>query len=691
MKPVPNGVEGEIYLSGVGLAKGYHGNEALTLDRFMMMPWENGQKMYRTGDLAVVKDGQMVFRSRSDKQIQLRGYRIELEEINQALSKHPEVRMAISSIRKIEGDSCLLVHYTSESELMQEMLRNFLQKRLPSYMIPNHFIFLDKVPLTANGKLDVKALPDPTFKKSKHFSAPIGETETKLTQLWREILQVEENLLGRDANFFEMGGHSMRAIQLMNRILQKFGVELVLREVFESPTISEQARLIESRNAVVIAPIPSIGKKSYYLTSPAQKRMFYLQLLDPKSTFNNVSIALNLHDNQDFKKIENTFFKLLEIHEGLRTTFKMTSDGLFQSLEKSDFFKLQVIQDDPGLSTTDLFETFIRPFDLEHGPLIRIGLLQRTGGETILFLDIHHIICDGLSLNILVHDFNILYFGQEPKTPKVRYVDFSYWISQKMKEENQSRSYWQAQMAGEIPRLNLPVTMERSVLQSRTADRQSLLIDDEVYRKVKGFAQNNEVTEFVFLLSIYYLLLHKLCSNTDIIIGIDATGRSHAQLNEVVGTFVNILPIRMHISEEQSYIEFLRSVRTRVLEAYQHQELQIDELIHLAGEKNTLHRNPIFDVHFSMANAFDSQDQLKNLRFTPLELRRHRDTDYEFKIEAYSRDESLWIDFVYNEELYDGELMQLFVAYYREILQAVLENMTISIGQLEFGNYPNLA
>ena len=446
-QPVPAGVPGELFIGGDGLARGYLSRPDLTAERFLPDPFSSapGARLYRTGDLARWRtDGVLEFLGRIDNQVKVRGYRIELAEVESALLAHPSVREAVALVREdVPGDKRLVAYvvtYHPEQTLDAGMLRSFLQQRLPEFMLPSAFVRLEALPLTSNAKVDRKALPAPdgALASTAEYIAPRGETEQRLATVWSEVLRVER--VGLHDNFFTLGGHSLLATQVVSRIRAVFDVELPLRSLFEAPTLEALARTIETstRSTPALPPLRPVSREQPLPLSFAQQRLWFLDQLVPDSALYNMPAPLRLEGTLDTAALERSLSELVRRHEVLRTTFPSESGQPLQviapaaplALERVDLSALPAAEKETEAHRL-LGEECRRPFSLARGPLLRALLLKLSDTEHVLLLNMHHIVSDGWSMSVLAREVAALYeaFSQGKPSPlpelPVQYADYA--------------------------------------------------------------------------------------------------------------------------------------------------------------------------------------------------------------------------------------------------------------------------
>ncbi|MEW7293171.1 hybrid non-ribosomal peptide synthetase/type I polyketide synthase [Aquimarina sp. 2304DJ70-9] len=683
---VPNGVEGELYLSGDGISRGYWNSADLTNEKFIVNPFTKGKKMYRTGDIVIqLDDGNLMYKGRIDDQVKIRGFRIELGEIETQIELYDQITEVYVVPKEIQGEQTLFAYYVANKELDSSKLQAHLAESLPEYMIPSNFIQLEEMPLTQNGKLDKKALPDTAIHNDY---IPASTTlEKNLIEVFAKVLKLDEESISVNKSFFELGGNSIRVILLISAIRKLNAVKLNLKDVFDNPSVQKLAQVIEKATVQKEIVIPSVEKKEYYPTSPAQERMYYQQSLDVEDLGWNISTALEISDESSAEKLEATFQKLIDRHECLRTSFVLLEDGVVQKVNEDVGFELQQLEEDLFTNVEDAFSSFVRSFDLSETSLFRCALLKRNQASDLLFIDVHHIVCDGISLDILIKDFTALYFEENLEPIATRYVDYASWQRNSNLKIEKQEGYWSNKLKGKLPRLELLTRKDRNEVGTFYVDVDRLDVTGSLYEGIKEKTKQAKVSNFMFLLSVYYILLSKISGKSDVIIGTDVLGRTHTSLKNLVGTFVNILPLRIDVNATMSYKQFLEEVKTSVLEAYDNQDFQFDQMVDIVDKEERVVRNPIVDVHFAVSDTVEGDEELETLKFNPILINNNtRTSPYEFKIEVSESNHQMHIDFIYCKELYDKEMIEVLKGYFSNILNTILEDDSVEIQDVMLEN-----
>jgi amino acid adenylation domain-containing protein len=706
----PTGVPGELCIGGHGLARGYLNNPGLTAEKFdhdkrKESPGERVYRsyksymshIYRTGDLAKWRwDGNIEFLGRIDQQVKIRGFRIELGEIESRLLKHPGIKEAVVIVKGEEkGDKYLCAYIAlngpgvlGETLSMPAELKSYLSGSLPDYMVPTYFVELEKIPLTPSGKIDRKALPAPKVKREAGYHAPRNSIEKKLAEIWSEILGIEKNIIGIDSNFFELGGHSLKATSLVSKIHKEINVKVTLAEIFKTPTIRGLSGYIKRAKKDRFASIKPAEKKDYYALSSAQKRLYILQQMDLNSTAYNMPQVIFLPEESDIEKLEETFIKLIKRHESFRTSFEMAGDQPVQRIHDTEEFETIESAAQSLQSPTVLINSFIRPFNLSQAPLLKVGVFKSPDEKNLLLVDMHHIISDGISHEILIKDFMALYRSETVEPLRIQYKDFSQWQNGEKEKKNikQQEAHWVKEFTGEIPILNLPTDFVRPPVQSFEGAAAGFEISADETGALKKLSSGAGMTLFMVLLGVYNVLLSKLGSPEDIVVGIPIAGRRHADLEKIIGMFVNTLALRNYPGGEKSFKEFLEEVKNHTLEAFENQEYQFEDLVDKLAVRRDTGRNPLFDVMFTLDTIDETFNEPPGISpgdaWSGHKDRRYeeaggynyetRTSKFDLTLRGVEIDKQLFFSFQYCTKLFKSETIEKFVCYFKRILSSVI-------------------
>ncbi|WP_270344357.1 condensation domain-containing protein, partial [Bacillus mobilis] len=566
--------------------------------------------------------------------------RIELGEIENRLLQHEVIQeVAVVARENQEKEKYICAYVVSRGVEISELdLKSYLKGKLPEYMVPSHIIILDKMPLTANGKLNRKA--------------------------------------------FELGGHSLKAMVLLSKIHKRLNKELPFQDLFNSPTIKELSKLMESIVENNFVSIERVKEQEYYEASSAQKRMYLLQQFDRENTTYNMPLIFELSGEIDKKRIEKTFRILVERHEALRTSFEIIEDKIVQRIDSPNKFEL--IEKNTSENIEAIVAKFVKPFVLEEGSLFRVELV-RIGEKTYLLLDMHHIISDGVSMEILTREFASLYNGVNVEPLTLQYKDFSAWQNDylKSKEMKKQEEYWINKFNDEVPIINLPYDYERSTMQGHEGDSINFEVSKSTLEKLRELAKETGTTMYMVLLSAFNILLSKYSGQEEIVVGTPIAGRIHADLENVMGMFVNTLAFRNEPKGEKDYLEFLEEVKGNCLKAYENQSYQFEELVEKLNLKRDTSRNPLFDVMFNMIDRVTSQEiQLDGLLLKAYD-KSTKISKFDLTLNALEEESVLQFSIEYRSKLFKKETIDKLGRHFIKLLEEIATNYKVEISEFE--------
>ncbi|MCX2829639.1 amino acid adenylation domain-containing protein [Bacillus pseudomycoides] len=683
-KLMPIGVPGELCISGDGLARGYLNRCELTNEKFVDNPFEHGKKMYRTGDLARwLPDGNIECLGRIDNQVKIRGFRIELGEIENKLLQHEKIKEVAVVVKEHHGKEKYICAYIVSGSVISELnLKDYLKESLPEYMIPSYFKQIEELPLTLNGKLDRRALPELNRDEYLNkYEAPRSKVEELLVKVWEDVLSVER--IGINDNFFELGGHSLKAALLMAKIHKELDVVIPLKVLFSNPTVNGLIGFIKNAQKSKFLRIEKSKEKEYYQASSAQKRMYMLQKFNGESTAYNMPIIMEVCGEVDVNRIEKAFLKLMNRHEIFKTSFKMNEYKIVQKFKSLNEFKLTFRKENKDVE--NVLRGFVKPFELEKAPLFRAELIE-TDGKTFLLMDMHHIISDGISMNIILKEFKALYNGEELATLRIQYKDFAKWQNELLESEviREKEEYWMNIFKGEIPVLNLPYDYERPAIKSYEGANLNFTVNEEITEGLRKLSRKTGSTIHMVLLSVFNILLSKYSGQEEIVVGVPVAGRQNVDLQNIVGMFVNTLAIKSNPSGEKEYIELLEETKENLLTAYENQDYQLEKLIDKLSIKRDTSRNPLFDVLFNVEDTIESQDIVLDKVMLKLYDFENLTSQFDLTLNVIKRTKTLELNFNYCTKLFNKETIVRMFKHFTKILKEIVKNSYIKLSDIHF-------
>jgi len=733
MKICGEQVVGDLYIRTPFRTLGYLNDPQLTHERFIQNPFSADPRdlLHRTGDLGVLlTDGNLDFIGRLDRQVKIRGIRIELEEVERVCGRNPAVNEAAVIKKVTPGNEELLCAYitTKEANFREADLRDYLKEVLPGYMVPGIILKIEKMPRNPNGKIDYHQLPDPLAAREKGYIPPGSPLEKKLKQLWEEILGIEK--IGIDSHFFELGGNSLNVMSLISKIHKEFDIRIPLGDIFNNPTIKQQAGIIKSAEGDKYTSLEPVEEKEYYALSPGQQRMYFLQRLDVESTSYNTPQAVMLKRDIPREKLHAIFTQVIRRHESLRTSFEMIEgeDKPVQKIHKAVPFEIEDLSlgshHTPGFGKPNtiksfdqtfskvwppagppeairqslvdaapgpgpyarIIKDFLRPFDLSRAPLFRVGLAKLENETHLLMVDLHHIITDGLSNLVLTRDLAVLMGGNRCSALKIQYKDYWEWQYRWYRGGkltiSQQEAYWLKEFAGEIPVLDLPLDFKRPPLQSFAGDYLHFALSKENSQSLGKLALKEEATLHMVLLALLGILFSKLSGQEDIVIGTGTAGRKFPDLQSIIGMFVNTLALRNYPRGQKTFDEFLREVKGRALEAYENQDYPFEVLVEKVHVNKDPARNPLFDVMFVLQNMEFPEGRIPHPELVPIDHER-KVAKFDLTLAAWQSAGQLFFQVGYCTRLFKEETMVRFTNYFKKIVNDVLTNPGLKLSDLE--------
>ncbi|WP_338927323.1 non-ribosomal peptide synthase/polyketide synthase (plasmid) [Mycetohabitans endofungorum] len=690
-QPVPLGAVGELYIGGAGVARGYLNRPELTAERFVPDPFSDdaNARLYKTGDVArYLPDGNLEFLGRNDHQIKIRGFRIEPGEIEACLTAHPQVRDAVV-LACGEGSAKRLVAYVQAEadDQLASTLRAQVAARLPEYMVPSAFVRLDAWPLTPNGKLDRRALPEPDADALAHqaYEAPQGELETTLAAIWAELLGVER--VGRHDSFFALGGHSLLAVRLMNRV-RMLGADVPLATLFATPTLAAFAAALDAhwqQGTDTLPEITPVSREGSLPLSFAQQRLWFLAQLDGVSESYHIPLALHVRGPLDQAAWQQALDALLARHEALRSTFVSVEGQPQVQLLPADtgmplhWHDLRGVPDaDAQLSRLSADEARA-PFDLAQGPLIHACGIQLADDEHVVLLTQHHIVSDGWSIGVMVRELSALYAASvgaqaNPLPPlTVQYLDYAAWQRQWLTGERlQAQSdYWRATLTDAPVLLALPTDRPRPAQQSFAGAQVPVQIDASTTQALKRLSAEHGTTLFMTVLAAWSAVLARLSGQHDVVIGTPSANRNHRQIEPLIGFFVNTLALRVDLSDEPNTSELLKRVRRTTLDTQAHQDLPFEQVVEIVQPPRRLNHTPLFQVMLAWQNNEPGEWRLPGLTVTPAELE-YDVVKFDLELNLSEAGDEIIGSLAYATALFERSTIERHVGYLQTMLRAMV-------------------
>ena len=682
----PIGVPGELWTGGDGVARGYLNNPKLTQEKFINFDLSN-DFIYKTGDLVKwLPDGNIEFLGRTDSQIKLRGYRIELSEINQTILKNNKIKDSATIVTTLNNEKTICSYIVSDEQIDINVLQDFLRQNLPIYMIPSYILQLDKLPINTNGKIDKEALPLPQEHSvlAREIVLPRNDIDEKLIDILKLLLKT--NTISITDSLVNIGIDSLSSIRLTAQIYNSYGINISVKDILSGITIEKLSDIISTTNKKILNVefITTTNAMDFYPTSSAQKRIYYSSKVAGDKIAYNIPGGLVLSEMPDIEKLEKCFNKLIEKHDTLRTYFEVIGGEVVQKIKEKINFKID-FDDEICNDKYSAFTNFVKPFDLSKTPLLRVKLFKLENEKALLLFDMHHLISDGASMQILINELCTLYKGETLSPLEITYKDYSVWEQNNLKENKlkESEKFWVNQFkTDDIPVLNLPTNNSRPTVQTFEGSNIHKEIDKELTLKVQTLAKELNITPYMLLLSCYYILLYKYTSSKDIIVGTPIVGRDNSQTNDIIGMFVNSLPLRKKLNSNETFLEFASSVKELCLNSFEHQTYPFDELVNKLNIKRDSSRNPLFDTMFIYQNEGNTKVNLGNIKSKHY-IPDSNTSKFDLSLEVVPENNKLNLRFEYATRLFNKDFIEYLSMHYINILKAVIENTSIKISDIE--------
>jgi amino acid adenylation domain-containing protein len=698
MELSPIGVPGQLCISGDGVARGYLNSENFTKSKFVENPFDRNANslMYQTGDLVkYLDDGNIEFIGRNDEQVKIRGYRVELKEIESLLEQSGLVKQAVVLAKEDVNNGKFLVAYVvANGAFDRDVVKSYLNGKLPEYSIPVVWMELDQFPLLLSGKIDRKALPDPstTTASADKFEAPRNEMEARLVEIWQELLEVEK--VGVRHNFFELGGHSLLAIQLVSTVRRQLQLEVSIGDVFDYPTVELLAEHFSSQRKEKSTSVIHVQPRSTRIPlSFNQERLWFIDRLEGSVQYHRPEV-LRLKGSLSVEALIFALRTIVERHESLRTVILEEGGEPYQFIVDKDEWQLNIVDGTEFKKDIAALKRFIeglieKPFDVSKDYMLRAHLIEINADEHLLVIVMHHIASDGSSLQIFLKELSQLYtsFVEDRRiqlTPlSIQYSDYAIWQRQQLLGDkmNEKLGYWKQKLAGIEP-LQLPTDYPRAVVQSAKGAIISFDIDKKLAAGLQQLSQKHGCTLYMTMLSAFNVLLFRYSNQDEICVGSAMGGRQQDEVKENIGFFVNTVALRAKVDPAMPFAKLLQEIRTTTIEAFEHQEVPLEKVVNAVVKDRDITRNPLFQVMFDLGTAHNiSNLKLGNLNITA-ETVEHQTTKFDLTFSIAESDVELKGYITYSTDLYDEKTIRRMAGHYVQLLTAILKDPNEKVGEL---------
>jgi len=682
-KILPRGLRGRLHIGGVPVGLGYVNDSERTGKTFVSNPYNKKQIIYDTGDLgAYGHDNNIEFHGRNDNQVKINGHRIELSEIDNCIVKHQNITRALSIVHKINNSPKICCYLIIKNKITDEEITGYLKAILPEYMVPTFFIRVDEFPVQPSGKINNALLPLPTINQHE-LTIPETVVQIKLARIWQKVLKIDYEQIYQESDFFESGGDSIKAVILNTYIRQQFNVKLHIGEIFDQSRFNELAGSIENKIVKVLTKIDKAYPRQYYNLTSTQTRLYFLNQLYPESSVYNISKVFLLKGIVDKDRIESVFDFLVQRHESFRTFFIDKEEKPVQVIDEDVTFKLD-FQKSTWKDVENVIREYIKPFDLAKSPLLRVGMIELSDDESMLIVDTHHIVTDGVSQDILVKEFISVYNGENLPVLPLNYKDYAEWQKGEDWADSISsqKEFWINEFSGKYIPLDLPTDFRRPGFMSYEGGSREFYISPGQFEDLKKLALQEKSTVFMILFSVFNIFLHKISHAETITVGTPVAGRNHPDIDNIIGLFVNTLPITTRIKKNEKFTDLLCEVKNKVVNCIENQNYPLDELIEDLKLSGNTGYNPLFDVVFVYQNYEHTEMKLPGLEVIPYPFSGNTSKfDLTFTVKETSG--GLLLQIEYSKDLYTPQSIGCFANIFKKLLSSVIEKPESSIFELE--------
>jgi amino acid adenylation domain-containing protein len=694
LEPVKTGESGEVHIAGSTLARGYLNRTEANVQKFIINPFNPQQRLFKTGDVARYSSNQnLEILGRIDFQVNIRGMRVELEEIEAVIKLHPSIREAVVSPKEDVSSGQRLVAYivVNNQDFNSGELRNFLASKLPDYMIPYTLMVMEKLPILPNGKLDRNSLPEIDISAIQNeFVAPQTPTQEIIAKIWSEVLGIAR--IGIHDNFLELGGHSLLASLVISRLREALSLEISIASLFAAPTIATFSEQIGTAVQNLLPTLEPVSRNIELPLSLTQQRFWFLDQMEGANPAYNIVRVLNLQGLLNFTALEGAIATIINRHETLRTSFGIADGKPIQVITDKLAFTLPIIdlqelaEDHKTAEAQRLItDEYLRPFALNESSLLRVTLMQLGAESHQLLVIMHHIISDAWSAGNFLQELSVIYSALTAGLPSplpqlsIQYADYAYWQRQWLENQPAQLDYWQQQLADIPAVIELPTDRSRTAIQTFRGDLQKFQFDSQLTHKLKNLSQKSGSSLFMTLLTAFVILLSRYSGQEDIVVGSPISNRNRVALEPLVGFFVNTLVLRTRLQENPTFEELLQQVRQMALDAYAHQDVPFDQLVETLQPQRHLSHSPLFQVMFVLQNSPSSKLELRDLQVTQIELQRATaGANFDLTLSMQEKDSELGTEligaFEYNANLFNADTIARMVESFHTLIEAVVAN-----------------
>lgn len=686
-KLLPINIPGELYIGGDGVSNGYLKRDDLNKEKFIKSPFIKNSKIYNTNDLAYfTKDGEIVHLGRTDFQVKIRGYRIELGEIENAIEKNGNINQAVVVKRELRnGQDGLIVYYTTNNtnaEHINELKENLIQE-LPQHMIPQYFVKIEKMPYTPNGKIDRKALPQPDIQESgRMIIKPRNVLDQEIINIIKKMLRIEK--ISLTDKLLDLGGDSLTAITLSTKILSKYNVQINIKDLISNYTIKDMSDYIKENKEEGFSriKIEKAPKQEVYPLSSAQRRIYYnSKMIGDENLVYNMPGGILVDEILDAEKVRSVFGKIIERHSTLRTTFVFKDKDVVQKIKEKLEFDVLVYQNTEN-EIQGIVKNFSKSFELDKDPLIRVELHYIDNKKTLLLVESHHIIMDGIALNNLIIEFERLYNGENLKKIPIEYKDYAIWESKFNESESITKyeRYWENKFKNsEFLQLDLPYDYRMPPNRSYKGNKIAQIIDEQKFRRIERYAKKIGASPYMLFISAFFILLYKYTGQEEITLGSPIANRDINETKRMIGMFVNNIVIKANVKSDETFQEFLNQMKEQILDDLSNQPYPFDMLVKKLGIKTDKSKNPLFDVMFTYQNK---EENMVHLDAHDVEVIEINNDVAKFNLSLEIKPKTHTINIEYCTDLFKKQTIERMFEHYINVIDNVISDNNVRISDI---------